>query len=83
MNAVVCSCTPSRARSAPPACAGSSPITDTVPDDRRPQALEDLDQRGLAGAVGSEQADDLAAGQDGQVDAAQRVNVRRTTCAAP
>ena len=41
MNAVVCSCTPSRARNAAGACAGSRPSTDTDPDVavRRPSRI--------------------------------------------
>ena len=74
MNAVVCSCTPRRARSAPEARAGSSPSTDTVPDGGRAQAFEDLDEGGLAGAVRAEQADDLSGSGDREIDAAQRVH---------
>ena len=74
MNAVVCSCTPRRARSAPGARAGSRPSTDTDPDDAVRRPFEDLDERGLAGAVGAEQADDLSGGRDREIDAAERVD---------
>ena len=53
---------------------GSRPSTDTVPDDARAQAFENLDERGLAGAVRAEQADDLSGGGDREVDAAERVD---------
>jgi hypothetical protein len=40
----------------------------------RPQALENLDERGLARAIGAEQADDLARRRDRQIDPAQGVH---------
>ena len=40
----------------------------------RPKALEDLDRRGLAGAVGSEETEDLAGG-DVEVDAGDRLDL--------
>ena len=60
---------------------GSTPSTETSPPSALAVALEDLDRRRLAGAVGAEEAEDLAGG-DLEVDAAHRLAARRRTCAA-
>ena len=51
------------------ACLGRRPSTSTVPCGRLRQAEQHVDGRGLAGAVGAEEGDDLAL-LDLQVDAA-------------
>ena len=61
MKAVVCSCTPRRARRAL-AGVGVEAEHGHRPGRGRAQSLEDLDERGLAGPVGAEQSDNLAAG---------------------
>ena len=73
MNAVAWSCTPRRARSAMRRWRVEAEHRDR-PGRGHAQTLEDLDERGLAGAVGPEQADHLAGGGDGQIDAAKRVD---------
>jgi hypothetical protein len=72
MNAVVCSCTPRRARSAAGAVAGVEAEHRHGAGRGASQTLENLDERGLAGAVRAEQPDDLARSFDGEVDAAER-----------
>ena len=57
--------------------AGSTPRTLTSPSVRWPEAFEDLDGRGLAGAVGAEEGEDLAAVHF-QVDAADRLDGGRS-----
>ena len=54
--------TPICSRHASPAHAGSMPSTVTEPRVALAVALEDLDRRRLAGAVGAEEAEDLARG---------------------
>ena len=49
-----------RSRSSRGRCCGSRPSTETMPLVRVAVALEDLDGRRLAGAVGPEQPEDLA-----------------------
>ena len=66
-----CRTTPTRSRQAPPALAGSTPRHVTSPSVRVPEAFEDLDGGGLAGAVGAEEGEDLAAVHL-EVDAADR-----------
>ena len=56
---VDCSTMPTRARQARSRSAGSWPSTVTSPASRLAEALEDLDGRRLAGAVGPEQREDL------------------------
>ena len=63
-----------RSRSARGRPAGSCPRTETMPPVRVAVALEDLDGRRLARAVGAEEAEHLAAG-DVEVDPADRVDV--------
>ena len=63
-----CSTIPIRSRHDCGACAGSVPSTLTLPALGSAEALEDLDGRGLAGAVGAEEGEDLAAA-DLEVDA--------------
>ena len=74
MNAVVCSCTPSRARNAPRRGGGIEAEHRHGARGGGAQPFEDLDECGLAGAVRTEQADDLAGAFDGQVEAAKRVH---------
>ena len=62
---------PIRSRKARSRRAGSKPRTSTSPASALAVALEDLDQGGLAGAVGPEQGEHLAAA-DGEVDAVER-----------
>ena len=54
----------------------SWPSTSTTPVGRRDDAADDADQRGLAGAVRTQQREDLALA-DLEVDALQRLQARR------
>ena len=71
MNAVVCSCTPMRARNAPEARAGSSPSTEADPlvAVRRPSRIST--KVVLPAPFGPEQADDLSCRRNREIDAAQ------------
>ena len=77
-----CSTMPTRARHRSSPCAGSMPSTATRPGRPLPEALEDLDRRGLAGPVRAEQRQHLAAVHaEGHV--VQHLGRRRTACGGP
>ena len=59
-----------------PTCSGGG---ETVPRGRRERAREDLQQRGLARAVGPDDRDELA-GRGGEGDVAQGARGRRSAC---
>ena len=76
----LCSTMPTRSRSAARRARRVVAEHGDDPARARPVALEDLDRRRLARAVGAEQPEDLAAG-DLEVDAAHRLVRRRRPCA--
>ena len=73
---------PTRERSCAERFPGSCPSTRHRPAVARAVALEHLDGGRLAGAVGPQQAEDLAA-RDREVDPAQRRLVSRRPCVSP